>query len=388
MSDSSILASLCVAETPGVSAPVTAFDLWQWTWETAQASEDVAGAVKQWATKDWADVGADKRDNYRLQSAVDAFMAFGLRERIYALRVHDGRGLWRVPVKAFVGWAPDADPNFEMTWRSGRLWEWEASEDYRPIVRLELPLRLTEEEADAYRRFVRLELAACGVKRTGQDADPATWAAALMDRPKWNAIEVAAWVCYRNRVRVSEVFGPGSEFDGMLAKPTRSNIETVCLLGEQRDGVHARSVAGTVEQAIQRNGLRAVGCLSEDHARHTLEDVAWHEFYRDDVLEMFPEVGGTQKLESSGETVGRMGDAPAERAFAGWVKSELSNGRLPTPASCYLDLAKGIGRTKLWATDHVRNLPPILRCERGKGPYSVQIGEEHHAAYLDHFPTI
>lgn len=434
MIDSSVLAQLCALEGDGVTAPILITDLWRWTWDTVENSPQATDVVSVWASNPYDETPDQYRANYRLRSAVNSLMTKGLIEGIYVLRVQNERSTWRVPPEAFKGWMDGMD--LEMTWAVGRLWDWDASENYAGLARLELPLRTTETEAAAYRSFVAREIAAVENPRPGssirdsikasmaqhelgqrqdwalheallwialrdpiqvgaylvangeryrgergdmveatisflfhpddgveskvverfpasaltralraellastgrvegqrrevpatfyvdgrpgavdefrvrqsdvlrvwpsdemrQTADElaaaalgqAAWADELMTRKLWSSVEVVAWVGLRDAALMAEGFGPGAPYGGALGTPSRERIHTVLAIVEAWPEAHVRIVGPELQHAVQRRGLLAANCAPGDHARHKVEDLVWFDFYRDDVLAMFP----------------------------------------------------------------------------------------------------
>jgi len=437
MIDSSILARLCVPEAPDVAATVSVRELWQWTWNTIEGSPGGGEIVEKWATKKFEE-NVEHRANYRLRSAVDALLTTGLKKRVFTLRVHDGQQAWRVPPEAFAGWFDGMD--LEMTWAVGRLWQFDATDRFRPLADLELPLLMTETEARTFKSKVEAEIA--HVQDVGDypirvtDAEVDAWVNDWAHRHFWPIREAMLWVAtldFREAAR--------------LALGTIwSRCEDLGLVGSAQasadvEGQAAwrRIVEPQPEQALVtalRNGrVRSHGLYEGHGPMKFIEPVDWtrlifdvpprQQWDRSDAhksaARALSQVRGTnwrghwtgivierdglmqtfeaQALGDAGaltvaqerevselNPIRRLGDAPAARRFASWVEEQMRLGRLPTPDSCYKQLAKDIGRSRGWARERVGDLPSILRYARGQK--SAEIRDEHWAAYFDHFGQV
>lgn len=182
-----------------MDATVTVTSLWQWTWSRVEGAPAGASVVNKWATREYA--GSDeRRDNYRLRSAVDALMTRGLRDGVFVLRVHDGQRFWRVPPEAFNGWLDGMD--LESTWACGRLFDFDATDRYRPLANMELPLLMTEPEAEAFRALVEGQIAHAEDALTPPEPVPeehvAAWVQTWARRRHWPLGEAIYWVATRD----------------------------------------------------------------------------------------------------------------------------------------------------------------------------------------------
>lgn len=434
MIDGSILAKLCVPEAPDVAATVSVPQLWQWTWSTIEGAPGGGDVVEKWATKDFENSG-ERRANYRLRSAVDALLTAGLKEGVFVLRVHDGRQLWRVPPEAFAGWHDGMD--LEMTWTHGRLWQFETPERFRPLADLELPLLLTEREASAFQGKVegeisRVQSALCPPE-VAEDAVTA-WVAEWGAKRFWPIRETALWVATRDlgevaRLWHSSIWVRCEEFGLAGALLARTDV--------QGQASWRRIIEPEPCQALMnalRNGeliahgmfegqgpMRAMLPVEWTHLEfgvppanqwdrspaHTsaamqagqVHGAAWRAHWTGIVVDRasleacFPPIPlELQKDElislaaSQPVRQSRLGDGPARRALADWVKAEMRSGRLPKRERCYQELARRIGRSRDWARQQLAELPEVLRYSAG---YSyVEIGDKHWAAYSAHFSQV
>lgn len=552
---SSILAGLCVPEKREVCPTVSISELWQWTWTAVEGAPRGAHVVQKWATKDYENSG-ERRENYRLRSAVNALLTEGLTKGTFILRVHDGHQVWRIPHEAFSGWLDGMD--LEMTWAAGRLWQFDTTDRYRPVADMELPLLLTEKEQEMFQSFVLKEIAiaqglpvvddaelakwvadwsvrrfwpvreavlwvatrelqeagqlalgsawdGCGefglvgalqatadvqgqrdwrriiepepeaallaalrngrvtahglfegngpmrliapaewttlefgvvpkgqrdrseahtsaAKMAGQYAG-ATWRGhwtgiaierltlfaafppvplaheeapsarewldALQRRPLWNAAELTAWVGFRRWAPLAAEFGPEGQSFGALTIGDESRLRFVSECLEDNADAHDRTPRFAVERAVQRGGLLARGAAPGVHVTHSLEDLLHYEFWREDVLGMFPDLGEPQLAPESvapTHTPRRVPESIAAKGFADWVKGALLSGELPKPLKCYTECAQPMGRSREWARQKVGDLPPVLRYRIGQS--KIEIGGEHWAAYSAYFRQV
>lgn len=296
MIDSSILARECVPEAPSVALTVHIRDLRIWTLEAVERSPAREPLIDRWARDHYRE-GPGRREKYGLTSATHELMTRGFSGGAFALRVHDGARAWRLPFQAFQGWRPDID--LEMTWTTGRLWQFDASDAFRPIAALELPLLTTEAEADTYRRGVLQEIAAIeaasprppSARRTMLEQqieeaeaaapapDPEThsaWVAEWSAKARWPLREALLWVALLDIDEVAKAvltsFWAGNEREG-IAGPHLAKCDIEGQSGWRR--VVERDPEPRMMQALRGGGLRASGLFEGAGPMAAIGAVQW-----------------------------------------------------------------------------------------------------------------
>lgn len=276
--DSSILARRCAPEAASVEATVRISDLWKWTFDSVEASRAHDDLIDDWAHEKYRDE-TSMRAKYGLVSAVHEMMTKGFQKGHFALRVHDGHRAWRLPVEALNGWA-DSGLDLEMTWTTGRLWQFEASDDFRGVADLELPLLTTEPEAAAFRLLVTNHIDAVEARpmEPMPQAEPGElerWVADWSRKARWPIREALLWVALRDIENVGQLvltsaWGDAHE-DIAGAVLARTDLQWQRRWRRVVDD----NPEVTLLRALRDGDARAAGMMEGSHKMDPIEPMQW-----------------------------------------------------------------------------------------------------------------
>jgi hypothetical protein len=278
MIDSSVLARQCAPESPDVTPSVRISDLWKQTFEAIERSPAREALIDRWARDRYREQ-ASWRERHGLASCVHEMLTTALRQGDFVLRVHDGATAWRLPLTAFAGWRDDID--LEMTWTTGRLWHFEASDKFRAIADLELPLLITQEEAGCFRAKVAKhvqEVERLPPEEPPQvsDGDVEGWCAEWREKRFWPVREAMLWVASRDLTEVARLH-LGSVWDRCEDLGIAGAIRAKCEIEGQQQWrrIHTLGVEPRLIDALASGAVRAHGLFEGQSPMRVIDPVQW-----------------------------------------------------------------------------------------------------------------
>lgn len=121
-------------------------------------------------------------------------------------------------------------------------------------------------------------------------AQSATWVGALMVQARWPTPVVLAWIAFRRADVLAKLFGPQAYWHDLLSARQDIRLDLLLAAIENEGDAHDADPRAALERAVQREGLLAADMAPGSHATHRAEQLIGHEFWREDVLALFPEL--------------------------------------------------------------------------------------------------